>query len=180
MTWFADLEPCTYFDQADEEDTPSFGLIAVGWLEPEHDHARGVIDDIVRAQLRTLLRNIWSPFQYLGGHPCRFCLDWRRMHAEPPAIPGHPNSFLNLLVPGKGRVYASPELIGHYISTHEYRPPDEFCEAVLACPPIWSDAYFDALRSSGTAPLRAMMEDASEIMEEMREAMVNRELPDWM
>lgn len=33
-------------------------------------------------------------------------------------------------LPG-GRWYAAPNLVYHYVTAHNYRPPDEFIEAVL-------------------------------------------------
>ncbi len=38
-------------------------------------------------------------------------------------------------------VYVAPELIVHYIEAHGYRPPDEFIQAVLRCPPQDSPAF---------------------------------------
>jgi hypothetical protein len=43
-------------------------------------------------------------------------------------------------------VYVAPELIIHYIEEHRYLPPPAFCGAVVACPPINSAVYFQALR----------------------------------
>jgi len=38
-------------------------------------------------------------------------------------------------------------MIVHYIQVHHYQPPLEFQQAVLACPPTRSEAYFDALEA---------------------------------
>jgi hypothetical protein len=172
VAWFADLAVCTYFEDSDPEPIQSFGLLAIGWLERGHEYTHGAVDERVRARLIPLIQHVWSPFQYLGGHPCHLCLDSGGHEAH--AIPGHPNSFLNLLIPGNGCVYASPELIGHYIDVHEYAPPEEFCIAVLACPPMWSDAYIDALRANGTPRLQSMIEESAEWMEGFREHMLQR------
>jgi hypothetical protein len=51
----------------------------------------------------------------------------------------------NLFIPGDGFLYVSPELILHYINDHQYSPPVEFCEAVLACPPMNSRAYLNVV-----------------------------------
>ena len=159
MAWFADLEPCTYFDREEPAPSRHLGLIAVGWLDPAHEYPRGPVGYGIRRKLARMLRTAWVPLAYLGGHPCEFCLhprDWR--HDDANAIPGHPNSFRNLLTPGKGCVYASPELIAHYIAVHEYRPPEEFCEAVLACPLMGSVAYFETLGANGSPALRRMVD----------------------
>jgi hypothetical protein len=52
---------------------------------------------------------------------------------------------LNLFVPGDGFLYAAPSLIAHYILSHNYAPPAEFCDAVLRCPPMSSPEYFEAV-----------------------------------
>lgn len=46
-------------------------------------------------------------------------------------------------------LYVCPELITHYISVHGYSPPEEFCEAVLACPQMGSDEYLAAVAANG-------------------------------
>jgi hypothetical protein len=38
-----------------------------------------------------------------------------------------------------------PSLAAHYILAHGYAPPQEFCDAVLRCPPMRSPAYFQAI-----------------------------------
>ena len=52
----------------------------------------------------------------------------------------------NLFIPGPAQVYISPSMIFHYITRHQYRPPDDFCEAVLRSPAIGSREYFEALK----------------------------------
>lgn len=42
-----------------------------------------------------------------------------------------------------------PELILHDMKDHGYRPPQEFRAAALACPPIWSKAYFSFIERNG-------------------------------
>ena len=55
---------------------------------------------------------------------------------------------MTLSVPGARGVYETPQLVIHYIEAHNYQPPAEFCEAVLACPPPWSDEYFLAMQGA--------------------------------
>jgi hypothetical protein len=40
-------------------------------------------------------------------------------------------------------------MIAHYILTHHYAPPQEFCDAVLRCPPMGSPEYFEAIIKNG-------------------------------
>ncbi|MEM9069790.1 MAG: hypothetical protein AAGE52_14855 [Myxococcota bacterium] len=59
----------------------------------------------------------------------------------------------NLFVPADARIYVAPSLIVHTIDAHGYRPPEEFLEAVRACPPMSSMAYKRALLAAGGASL---------------------------
>ena len=52
-----------------------------------------------------------------------------------------------------GHIYAAPDGIVHYISAHWYRPPDEFMEAVMACPGMGSAEYGAALMANGAPEL---------------------------
>ncbi|AMV29564.1 hypothetical protein VT84_34535 [Gemmata sp. SH-PL17] len=59
----------------------------------------------------------------------------------------------NLWLPGDGFLFVAPSLILHYMDAHEYSPPDEFQEAVRACPPMRSMAYLKALLKNGPKEL---------------------------
>jgi hypothetical protein len=48
-----------------------------------------------------------------------------------------------------GSIYASPNLIYHYISQHNYRPPDKFISALESGPRPPNSDYFDRLNSVG-------------------------------
>jgi hypothetical protein len=65
----------------------------------------------------------------MGYHECDLCLSERK------------GGITNLFIPGDGFLYVCPELILHYINDHQYSPPVEFCEAVLACAPMNSSDY---------------------------------------
>lgn len=59
--------------------------------------------------------------------------------------------FRNLYIPTAETVYVVPEMILHYVLAHGYRPPEEFVEAVLACPAQGSPEFFamvDRFRAS--------------------------------
>jgi hypothetical protein len=140
MTWFADLSECTYFGRACARH-----LRAVGWLERGKPFPRGMPflgalanRDVLR-KLSKLLENPWQLVPLRGWHTCDFCFLPRR----------GTRSISNLFVPGQGTIYVCPELILHYIRRHGYVPPAEFTRAVLECPPMRSDAYFDALTAQG-------------------------------
>jgi hypothetical protein len=45
-----------------------------------------------------------------------------------------------------GRIFASPDLIFHYVRDHHYLPPESFIQAVLAEPGPDSQDYLNRLR----------------------------------
>ncbi len=128
MAWHADLAPF-----ADLGPECASCLRAIGWLEGGRSFATGPVDAAVYARLVELLRHPWEPAITMGFHRCDLCL-----YDGPPGK-------RNLYVPAEGVVFVCPELIAHYMNAHAYRPPDEFCAAVLACPPMRSMPYLKAL-----------------------------------
>jgi hypothetical protein len=58
-----------------------------------------------------------------------------------------------LFVPANGVIYVSPAMIVHYMNAHGYAPPEVFCRAVLACPPMRSMQYLKAIKECGGARL---------------------------
>ncbi len=135
MAWFEDLAPCSYF-------MPEWTFLrAIGWLEAGHPFPTGVVEQRIYDTLLELLRNPWQPFVFAGVHQCDVC--WYT----------GPYGGSNLFVPGTRCVFVCPQLIVHYMNAHGYRPPEEFCRAVLACPPTHSMPYFKALLANGGRPL---------------------------
>ena len=133
MTWFADLSPCTYFA---EGWAPS--LRSIGWLERGQPFATGSVDPQVFARLVEFIKEPWQPITYMGVHSCDLCL-------YDDSVCG----LRNLFIPAQGLIYVCPELIVHYMNAHWYQPPEEFCRAVLASPPMRSMEYLKALLANG-------------------------------
>jgi hypothetical protein len=136
--WYADLSP--WGDVGGEAPTNPFR--AVGWLEHSQPFPTGPVDAAVYARLVELLKDPWRPYVTMGFHRCDLCL-----------YAGDHTGNRELFVPGDGVIYVAPELIGHYMNAHGYRPPDEFCKAVLACPPMRSMPYLKALMANGAKTL---------------------------
>ena len=133
--WFDDLSPCTYFP-ADAK------LLAVGWLERGNPYRTGTVDRRVYDALVEMRKNAWQPFVCAGVHECDLC-------SYKPDQCGSANMF----IPADDTIYVCPELIVHYMNAHEYAPPDAFCRAVLACPPMRSMQYLKAIKVCGGARL---------------------------
>lgn len=125
--YYPDLAVCDYFHVP--------GLRAIGWLDPFHEFERGEVPEAFRLKLSQLLLKAWHPFPYSGGQVCGMC----------EGIYGQQNLF----VPCDSCIFVAPDLIGHYIAEHNYRPPTVFQEAVAACPPMLSDDYFELLTRKG-------------------------------
>jgi len=105
-------------------------ILAVGWLEIACEFPTGTTSREVFIRLTELARNPWQPFVSIGYHECGLC-----------QFSGEKSGTANLFIPFQGKIYVCPELITHYINAHYYSPPREFCEAVLACPPMDSMEY---------------------------------------
>ncbi len=102
----------------------------IGWLSKDHKFTRDETSIDVVNKLQSLITN--DPFQPIiscGTHQCDLC-----------QFDGD-HGFKNLFIPGNECIYVCPEMILHYISTHWYKPPDEFIEALLNCPPHQTMEY---------------------------------------
>lgn len=100
-------------------------LLAIGWLDSSAPFSRGPVDTEFVNKLRRLAKN---PVNLCRGyHYCQFC----ERNPNDRFLEHHPRGNGEIRVPGvNGIVYACPVLISHYIEKHQYRPPDEFLEAV--------------------------------------------------
>jgi hypothetical protein len=144
--YYPDLSPCTEFpfDAAGK-------LIAVGWLDPGMEFERGEVREKFVRKLAELLYDPWQPVVAMGTHACGFC----RLSGGPGTFrlgPFGPEAILgvsNVFVPGDGFLYVAPSLILHYIDAHEYSPPTQFQQAVMACPPMCSMEYLEAILENG-------------------------------
>ncbi len=133
--WFADLSPCTYF----RVDVP---LVAVGWLERGKPYTIGNVDRAIHDALVEMRKHPLPRMTFRGYHHCALC-----------PYAGEAKGCVNLLLPGDGVLYVCPELIVHYMNAHGYAPPEVFCRAVLACPPMRSMQYLKAIASRGGSRL---------------------------
>jgi hypothetical protein len=132
MTWFQDLTQCIYFG-----DEVGSSLLAIGWLERDKTFPTGLVDSLVYSRLCEFRIKPWQPMVSMGFHVCSLC--WYE------GATGSSNVF----IPGNGIVFVCPELIVHYMDAHGYAPPQEFCEAVLACPSMHSMQYLKKILANG-------------------------------
>lgn len=148
MTYFADLTPCDYFPVESREP-----LLAVGWLDREHDYCRGEVAQSFVMKLFELLRKPWQPCVFDGIHTCDFCRfsggpDYFRLRRQNESVLV---GCWNLFVPGNECVFVAPSLIIHYIDSHGYCPPAVFQQAVMGCPEMRSMGYLKAVKGIKSA-----------------------------
>ena len=125
MTTFSDLDQLPYFGK----EAATF-LRAVGWLGRERPYRQGPTSPEVYNRLQKLLEKPFQPFVVAGFHKCELC-----------QFEGEVTGGDNLFVPGDGVLFVCPKSILHYINAHGYKPPEVFCDAVLACPDTRSGEY---------------------------------------
>ncbi len=124
MTTYEDLTECDYFGKK-----YSKILTAVGWLELGKSYTKGEVSKEFYEKLCEFNKTSLFFASFRGFHRCDFCSSEQA------------KSSSNILIPYCGKVYVCPKLITHYIEKHSYCPPQEFIEAVYACPPIRSVEY---------------------------------------
>lgn len=122
--YFADLSPYTFLDHPPDEN-----VVNVGWLDNQHSFPTGRLDSRLLDLLFSLC--LKPVRQTRGFHQCLLC----------------PTRELGYLVQygGKQRrlgsaeirltgsddvVFASPDMIFHYIRDHDYMPPGAFVKAL--------------------------------------------------
>ena len=103
-------------------------LYNIGWLERCAAYPKGTVGAELMAKLLTLCK--FPVNRYRGFHGCHFCNEY------PVRITDFEGEFF--LGDGEIRVpsadekvrYVAPNLIYHYVSAHDYLPPDVFLDAV--------------------------------------------------
>ncbi len=146
--YYPDLSPYSYANSGFVQKLKTrygFGydtqFLNVGWLDAAFPYEKGAIDDIFLQKLFRRMRDQNSTIMYRGFHECPFCVD------DTFREPNHSMTFTILdgekyhlgsvdffVYDNRSTVFIAPNLIYHYITVHQYRPPDAFCEAILALP----------------------------------------------
>ena len=137
--YFPDLSNENYFVKGSM-------IKSVGWLSKEQDYTRGATPVEVVKKLQDLINNgLFQPIVFRGLHHCDLC----QFDGEP--------GYKNLFIPGNECIYVSPEMILHYITTHWYKPPDEFIGALLNCPPHQTMEYKKLFLANGGRELLKLL-----------------------
>ena len=107
---------------------------SIGWISKDHPFQKSELTPEVLSALRAYMKEPVSFWMACGVHRCEFC---------PPAGPWTWNNTSNreIWVPTIDVLYVAPVLILHYVEIHQYKPPDEFIDALMACPRQLSDEW---------------------------------------
>ncbi|WP_425399490.1 hypothetical protein [Aeoliella sp.] len=124
MSHLSDLSTCTYLPRTAEH------ILSVGWLARDVPYLTGPTPSEIYSRLVEFAKDPWQPFACCGIHECGIC----QFQSEARGVK-------NLFFPFEEKIYVCPELITHYMNAHHYRPPQVFCDAVMACPPMRSMEY---------------------------------------
>ena len=133
--YYPDLSPYAYSSKI-------AGALNIGWLDPAHPFPQGPTPDGFAAALAAFCAAEHRVNRTQRVHRCALC--------TPPAAIDDLGSA-EIRVVGEGQVFAAPDLIGHYVAAHAYRPPEAFVRAVLTGPAPGSIAWWTAL-DQATAP----------------------------
>ena len=124
--YFEDLTQYQFIGNA-----PCEKILNVGWLDEKHPFRQERISDDFLEKLFGLC--LLPVNKTRGYHQCPFCTGnlWglEVVRNNQKIILG---SAEIRVVGDKDIIYASPDLIYHYVEAHKYHPPDEFIETVLS------------------------------------------------
>jgi hypothetical protein len=126
VSYFSDLSLYTY--SRDQDNMVAYN---VGWLSNTHSYSQGDVPQEFIKRLWIYCRVFINPMR--GYSRCEFCDD----QSEWPITALFNEESINLgsaeirVVKQDGTIFASPNLIFHYILEHKYCPPDGFIDAVL-------------------------------------------------
>ena len=121
--------------------------LAIGWLERGTQFDTGPVPDGFTDKLLAFCQSDLLVCEIGGRWHCG--VDNHKM--EPIRV-GRQEFILGkgeIRVIGDDNIYAAPDLVYHYVTEHQYRPPDAFVRAVMMGPPAGSPehrAYINFLR----------------------------------
>jgi hypothetical protein len=149
MTYYEDLTPYQY---SARNEPPKLNSLNVGWLSRDKPFSIGETSQKFKDRLFQFCLDEYVVNIARGFHVCEFCSisteKWvevgKSRYGEKAHWLGIGNAEIRVL--GNSAIYAAPTLIYHYVTEHQYRPPDEFIEAVLTGPLSGSKGHRALLR----------------------------------
>jgi hypothetical protein len=116
--------------------SPNEEAVNIGWLDAKEEFSKGPVPSEFVCRLKAICRN--GVNRTRGIYRCSLCPRVEVPGMQPPIkVASSDGDYVvggaEIRIQGpEGVVYASPDMIVHYVETHGYRPPDDFIEAVLA------------------------------------------------
>jgi hypothetical protein len=145
MAYFKDLTPYRYSKNSIGIDNKP--VLNVGWLTHTQKFETGYVPEEFKANIFSHCLDQFLVNLTFGLHICEICglSDEQWLESYQKAEKGE--EYMNegngeIRVIGKDAVYASPALIYHYVTKHQYKPPNEFIEAVLTGSRPSSDEHY--------------------------------------
>lgn len=143
------------------DQSPSKNVRRIGFLRRGIQFETGEVAEAVFERLCELTQNPFQPWVAAGVHICDLCrfigngvgTYYPKDSTGRTRTPGYrvsaASSDVDLWIPGDGLLFCCPTSITHYIDAHGFLPPDDFCQAVLRCPPMRSMQYLKAILNNG-------------------------------
>lgn len=140
----AQYEDFTNYSYMKLEDTNTFNI---GWLEGRKEINKGEVS-------QEFLDNLWEymkcPIHITRGLHCNIDLDepgsyFKAVYNGCEIKLG--NAEIRVIDKQAGCVYAAPNLILHYIISHNYLPPEKFINAVIKGPKPGSEEFAELIRN---------------------------------
>jgi hypothetical protein len=127
LAYYPDLTPYAYYPGEEH-------MLNVGWLSKDVVFTRGPVPMAFAHELKLLAEH---PIELTRGcHVCEFCEQPHDLIKEFPEYEAVWEMFRcgngEIHVANRsGAIYCAPTLVLHYVSEHQYQPPQEFVDAVL-------------------------------------------------
>ncbi len=174
MAYYPDLSPYTYYlhpqnPTAIEKAYPN--ALNIGWLDRAHPFPRSTTLPEESLLKRLLAHTVLSVLMMRGIHDCHLCLENSTdLHGTSLFYEDQEIVMDNgeiLVVGVDGIAFRAPTMLYHYITAHQYQPPDIFWKALLTSSPDiaydleeaarepFQDKTFEALRNSARQEARA-------------------------
>ena len=126
----------TTYTHCPADETIGLDPLAVGFLNGRPDYPQGKAPVKFAAQLLRFCQPELVVCRGEKPRPCSLC-------RQP--IPSYGTAEIRVI--GEEDIFAAPDLIYHYVTAHQYLPPDEFIHAVLHGPQPESAEYRALIRA---------------------------------
>ena len=132
------IEDLSEYEGAEDVERIHLAPLAVGFLQRKQRFETGAVDAKFMDKLLPFCHPDTAVFAWPQARPCPLCN--ARVEME---IGGETVRLgsAEIRILGETDIYASPDLLPHYIEAHDYLPPDEFVDAVMTGSGVNSAEY---------------------------------------